>query len=347
MRCRPPPPPPAVILSMPQKAAVVLSALSPEQSAEMLRSLSVDEVRAFARASTKLAEIPRETVEETIKEFAETLDKEGLAMTPDKLKRILAGVMSDDQIERIFEDIEESEGRSIWDKLATAEVGDLANFLAREHPQTVSVVISKLRPDKAAKIKMRFEPEFADEVVMRLSKVSQLQANVLDAVKRTLQDDFLKTARQARSKRRPDEMIGSIMNFMSSDKRDTLMKTIEDQSEALAIAVQRKMFTFGDIPKRVERADVSTVVREVDNALLVTALAAAQPNDPETVEFIFNNMSKAFWPSNCARRWKSGRRRATRKAKRRNSGVIDVIRRLADRGGIKLNMGEDEEDEGF
>lgn len=333
-------------LSFRQKAAIIISTLGPEASAVMLRSLNEEEVRVFARASTSLEDIPKDVIDHVILEFMQTLDKEGLAMTPDKLKRILGGVMSDDQIERIFEDMDEAEGRSIWDKLSNSDVVELGNFLAREHPQTVAVVISKIKPEKAARIMMRFEDEFADEVVMRLSKVQQLQPNVLDSIRETLHEDFLRTARQSKSKRKPDELIGSIMNFMTNEKRDKFIGTIKEQSETLAIAVQRKMFTFSDIPARVDRANISTIVREIDNAVLCMALKTAEESDPETVEYFFGNMSKRL-AEQLQETVDEMPKPSAKEGEDAQFAVIDLIRRLSDRGVFKLNLGEEGDDDGF
>lgn len=341
------PPKPSMNLTFPQKASVIISTLGPEAGAVMLRSLSEEEVRIFARASSTLDEIPKETVDEVLEEFQEALENDGLAMTPDKLKRLLSGVMSEDQIERLFEDIDESEGRSMWDKLAMAEVSDLSNYLSREHPQTVAVVISKIKPERAAKVMMRLDGEFSNEVVMRMSKLNQLQPSVMEAIKDSIQDEFLSSARQGKSKRRPDEVIGSIMNFMSSDKRQTIMTSIEEQSPQLALAVQRKMFTFGDIPKRVARADIATIVREIDNAVLVQALQAGNIANPETVRYVLENMSRRL-AEQLEESMEDNAKPTAKEGEEAQFALIDVVRGLGDRGVIKLNYGEDDdEDEGF
>lgn len=52
------------------------------------------------------------------------------------------------------------------------------------------------------------------------------------------------------------------------------------------------MFTFGDIPDRIEIKDVSKLVRAVDNATMATALSGAATSEKETVDFILSNLSK-------------------------------------------------------
>ena len=332
-------PPP---LTYPEKAAIVISSLGPASAEPLLRGMSEDDVRSFARASSKIEEVPRRLVEATLSEFLHGLEDKRLSMNSDKLKAILASVMTDDAIERILEDMDESEGRSIWEKLSASDPVDLGNYLAREHPQTVAVVMSRVRPEAAAKLMQRFEQDFAEEVIMRLSNVSALGSAVMDAVKNSIEGDFLRGARLRKSKRKPDEVIGSIFNFLNGDKRDDLMRGLEEKSPALAVAVQRKMFTFNDIPARVDRASVSMIVREVENELLVKALCAAASNAPESKAYFLENISRRL-SEQLVEQIESSSTPSAREGEEAQFEVVGVIRKMAERGAIELAQPEEDE----
>ncbi|MEM9724466.1 MAG: FliG C-terminal domain-containing protein [Pseudomonadota bacterium] len=329
-------------LTYPEKAAIVISTLGPSAAEPLLRTMSEDDVRAFARASSKIEEVPARLVEATLSEFLHGLEDKRLSMSSDKLKMILASVMSDDAIERILEDMDETEGRSIWEKLSASDPIDLGNYLAREHPQTVAVVLSRLRPETSAKLMQRFEPEFAEEVIMRLSNVSALGGAVLDAVKSSIEGDFLRGARMRKSKRKPDEVIGSIFNFLAGEKRDELMAGLEEKAPSLAVAVQRKMFTFNDIPARVDRASVSMIVREVENEVLIKALCAAAKNAPESKAYFLENISRRLGEQLVEQIEAAGVPSA-RDGEEAQFEVVGVIRKMAERGAIELSMPEEEE----
>lgn len=335
-------PDPNRLLSLPQKAALIISALGPKDAEPILSRLSEDEVRLFARAASELGQVSAALLDETVHEFQHSLETKNVNVNSDRLKEILSSIMSADAIERILEDMDESDGRSIWEKLSNSDPVDLSNFLAREHPQTVAVVLSRIRPEASAKIMSRLEPDFAQEVVMRLSKVSLLSSAVMDAVKDSIEGDFLRGARAKKSKRKPDELIGSIFNFMPGESRDKIMSDLEQTAPALAAAVQRKMFTFLDIPKRVDRASVTVILREVENEILITALSAAKKNAPESKEFFLSNMSRRL-AEQYADQIDEAPAPSARDGEEAQFEVIGVIRRLAERGEISLNQPEDEE----
>ncbi len=341
-RMAPPPSAPSD-LTPPQKAAVILSALGPEGAAPVLRSLSEDEVRTFARASSEIRELSRETVEAVIQEFLDGLEDDGLTMTPDRLKRLLGSIMSEDAIERILEDMHDTDTRSIWEKLSQTEPGELAAFLSREHPQTAAVVLSRIRPDRAARVMMKFEQDFADEVVIRLSKVAQLAPSVMEAVRDAIEGEFLRSARQKKSKRKPDELLGSIFNYMTNDKRDVFLNNLEQTSQPLAQAVQRKMFTISDVPKRVDRSNVSTILRELENDVLIKALCLSKKNAPETFDFILGNISKRLAEQLRESVADLGDVSA-KDGEEAQFEMINLIRRLAERGVITLITPDDEDE---
>lgn len=328
-------------LSSQQKAAIVISALGPADAEPLLKALSDDEVRHFARAAASLGEISSIVVETVVSEFIHGLSSQDLNVSSDRLKEILASVLSEDAIERILEDLDESDGRSIWEKLSNSDPVDLGNYLAREHAQTAAVVISRIRPDSAAKVMQRFEPAFAEEVVMRLSKVSLLGSAVMDAVKENIENDFLRGARLQKSKRKPDELIGSIFNYMQAEKRDELLRGVEAQSAELATAIQRKMFTFGDIPKRVDRANISVILREVENTVLLMALAAAKKNYPETPPFFLENMSRRL-AEQMSEQIDEMPAPNAREGEEAQFAVVNVIRALGDKGEITLITPEED-----
>lgn len=331
-----------VLFGPPEKAAIIISTLGPVFAEPILRGMNEEDVRAFARASTKIDDVPRRIVEETISEFLLGLEDKRLSVNQDKLKELLASVMSEDAIERILEDMDESEGKSIWEKLSTSDPADLGNYLAREHPQTVAVVLSRLRPEASAKLMQRFEHDFGEEVIMRLSNVSSLGSAVMDSVKASIEGEFLRGARMRKSKRKPEEVIGAIFNFLASDKRDELMGGLEEKAPSLAVAVQRKMFTFADIPARVDRASVSMIVREVDQDIFIKALVAAKKNAPEATDFFLQNISRRL-SEQLADQIDTASTPSAKDGEEAQFEVVGAIRKMAERGVIELHQPEDDE----
>ncbi len=328
--------------SQAQKAAIVIMALGRDDAVPILRELGEEEVRNFARASRTLGDVPRWDIERIVREFLVSLDDQGVSMTPDALKEMLATVLSNDAIERILEDLDDGDGRSIWDKLSSSDPIDLTNFLSREHPQTVAVVLSRIKPEAAAQVLQRLEKDFAEEVIIRVANVALVSPTVLEKVKDSIESDFLRSARLRKSKRKPDELISSMFNFMSTDKRDSLLGGIEEKDMELAQSVQRKMFTFNDIPLRVERSAVAFVMRQIENDVLMKSLAYARKNAEETVDFFLANMSKRL-AEQIEEQISEMPMPTVKDGEAAQFEVIGVIRKMEETGEIELIQPEEEE----
>ena len=65
-----------------------------------------------------------------------------------------------------MEEIRGPAGRTMWDELANVNESVLANYLKNEYPQTVAVVLSKVKVEHAARVLTQLPEAFAMEVVM-------------------------------------------------------------------------------------------------------------------------------------------------------------------------------------
>ena len=59
-------------------------------------------------------------------------------------------------------------GRNMWEKLSNVQEEVLANYLKNEYPQTVAVVLSKLRPEHAARVLAILPEDLSLDVVNRM-----------------------------------------------------------------------------------------------------------------------------------------------------------------------------------
>ena len=70
----------------------------------------------------------------------------------DATERLLQQFLPPERVGGIMEEIRGPAGRNMWEKLANVHEEVLANYLKNEYPQTVAVVLSKIRPEHAARV---------------------------------------------------------------------------------------------------------------------------------------------------------------------------------------------------
>ena len=157
-----------------------------------------------------------------------------------------------------MEEIRGPAGRTMWDKLGNVNEDVLANYLKNEYPQTVAVVLSKIRADHAARVLTLLPDPFAMEVVMRMLRMETVQKEVLDGVERTLRAEFMSNL--ARSARRDShELMAEIFNNLDRAAETRFVNGLEERNRESAERIKSLMFTFDDLQRLAGRGDPDVV----------------------------------------------------------------------------------------
>ena len=233
-----------------------------------------DEIREISLAMTQLGTIPAETVEELCSEFASKVGFAGsLVGGFDSTERLLLKTLPRERANQIMEEIRGPAGRTIWDKLGNVNEQLLANYFKNEYPQTVAVVLSKIRPAHAARVLSLLPDSFALEVIMRMLRMESVQKDVLDSVEKTLRSEFMSNLARS-SKRQSHELIAEIFNSLERPVEARLMIALEERNSDAAEQVKSLMFTFADLARLTPGA-IQILMRNVEKEKLPLALKGA------------------------------------------------------------------------
>ena len=175
----------------------------------------------------------------------------------------------------------------MWDKLGNVNEQILANYLKNEYPQTVAVVLSKVRPEHSARILAALPDDFAMEVVMRMLRMEPVQKEVLDGVERTLRAEFMSNLART-SRRDAHEMMAEIFNNLDRQAESRFLDALEGRNKDSAEKIRSLMFTFEDLGN-LAPTGVQTVLRVVDKDKLALALKGASE---KIRELFVQNMSE-------------------------------------------------------
>jgi flagellar motor switch protein FliG len=261
-------------LSGPDKAAILMLASGPDQAAKLLARLELEEIKEISHAISALGAVSGEVVEATLREFGGRLGQSGtLIGTYESAERMLSGFLDNQKVALIMEEIRGPAGRTVWDKLGHVNEAVLAAYLKKEYPQTIAVVISKIKPDHAARVVANLPEDVAIEAVMRMLRMDVVQKEILNDVERTLRAEFMTSL--ARTNRRDNhEVMAEIFNYLDRATETRLIELLEDRSKESADKVRALMFTFEDLG-RLDASGIQVLLRQVDNAKLALALKGA------------------------------------------------------------------------
>ena len=274
-------------MSGPQKAAALMLALGDDQCARIFGMMHEDEIREISGAMAQLGPVRSDVIERLCIEFAENMGGAGnLVGSYENTERLLMKTLPRDRVAQIMEEIRGPAGRTMWDKLGNVNEAVLANYLKNEYPQTVAVVLSKIRADHAARVLAMLPDSFAMEVVMRMLRMESVQKDVLDGVERTLRSEFMSNL--ARSTRRDaHEMMADIFNNLDRQAETRFIAALEERNREAAEKIKSLMFTFDDL-QRLTGPAIQSLLRVVEKDKLPLALKGASE---KLRDMFFSNLS--------------------------------------------------------
>ena len=275
-------------LTGPQKAGIMMLSLGEDHSVKLFSMMGDDEIKELSQVMASLGTVSSSIVERLFVEFADQLSSTGsLVGSVDTTERLLMKSLPKDRVQQILEEIRGPAGRTMWDKLGNVNEAVLANYLKNEYPQTVAVVVAKIKPDHAARVLSILPENFAMEVVMRMLRMEAVQKEVLDGVEKTLRTEFMTNL--ARTQRRDaHEMMADIFNNLDRNAENRFMSALEERNRESAEKIKALMFTFEDLV-RLDASGVQTLLRQVEKDKLALALKGASD---AIKDLFFKNMSE-------------------------------------------------------
>jgi len=275
-------------LKGPQKAAIFMLAVGDTHAAKLFEMMEDEEISELSQAMSQLGLISADIVEKLFIEFADSLSSTGgLVGSHESTERLLFGALDGDRAKQIMEEIRGPAGRTMWEKLENVNETVLANYFKNEYPQTVAVVMSKIKPDHASRVLGMLPENFSMEVIMRMLRMEAVQKEVLDSIEVTLRTEFMTDlARTAR--RDSHEMMADIFNALDRNTESRFMTALEERNRESAEKIQALMFTFDDL-SRLDDSGIQVLMRQVEKDQLALALKGASD---EVKDMFFRNMSE-------------------------------------------------------
>jgi flagellar motor switch protein FliG len=275
-------------LTGPEKAAMLMLAIGDEHAARLFALMDDEEIKELSQNMSQLGTVSSTLVERLFIDFSEQISSTGsLVGSFESTERLLTKVLPKDRVSNIMEEIRGPAGRTMWDKLGNVNEVVLANYLKNEYPQTVAVVLSKIKSEHAARVLSQLPEGFAMEVIMRMLRMEAVNKDVLDDVERTLRNEFMSNlARTAR--RDAHELIAEIFNYLDRNTESRFIQSLEERNRNSAERIKGLMFTFEDLSK-LDPMGIQTLLRNAEKERLPIALKGASEG---LRDLFFSNMSE-------------------------------------------------------
>jgi flagellar motor switch protein FliG len=275
-------------LSGAERAAIIMLSLGEDHSAKVWSMMDEEEIKEVSQVMSNLGSISSSVIEKLLIEFVSQMSGTGSLMgSYESTERLIHRFLPEEKVSQIMEEIRGPAGRTMWDKLANVNESVLANYLKNEYPQTVSVVLSKIKPEHAARVLGALPEEFALEVVQRMLRMESVQKDILDKVEQTLRIEFMSNLART-AKRDAHEHMAEIFNNFDRQTESRFITALEERSRDSAERIKALMFTFEDLSK-LDPGSIQTLLRNVEKDKLGLALKGATDS---LRDVFFSNMSE-------------------------------------------------------
>lgn len=338
--------PTAARLSRKQKAAIIVRFLLNEGADVSLTSLpdSLQEVLTTQMGSMRY--VDRGTLADVVGEFAAELEAMGLTFPRGVAGALhaLDGRISSQTAARLRKEAGVRQFGDPWEQVRHATADQLLPILMAESTEVAAVMLSKLDVTRAADLLARMPGDRARRITYAVSQTGNVTPDAVDRIGLSLAAQLHDLPVRAFTDG-PVQRVGAILNSSPSATRDALLSGLDETDQDFAIQVRRAIFTFANIPDRVEPGDVPRILREVDQGVLVTALAAAMAGPLSAVaEYLLDNVTKRMGEAIREEIEEAGTIKP-RAGEEAMTEIVNAIRRLEAEGEITLIAPEDDDEE--
>ncbi len=270
------------------KAAILLLSLPENYVKKIFDKLDQFEILELSQRMATLGMIPAQVIEDLYVELANSIGSAGsLIGSYENTEKLLGKFFDTDRVKDIMAEIRGPAGRTMWEKLENVSESVLASYIKNEYPQTAAVILSKIKPEHAAKVFALLPEQTAMDIMTRMIKMENIQRHILDDVEQTLKTEFMTNLAKT-SQKDPHHLIAEIFNSFDRATEGRFMHALETTNTEAAERVKALMFTFDDLVK-LDNPGIQTVIRVADK----TRLALALKGSSESIrELFFRNMSE-------------------------------------------------------
>lgn len=332
-------------LSGREKAAILLISLDKEKAAKVLQRLNKEEIKVLTEEIARWKSIPPELTKEVLKEFYQLsltssyLNQGGKEYAEEILSRALGNHKALNAVENLVDGSYKGTEESFFDFLEKIDPQHLLNFVKSEHPQTIALILSYLKPEKASFILSSLPNELQIDVTMRIINIGEVSPEVLREIDGTLRKEFSSISSQEKLQTvGGTRTVAEILNLMDKATQKAILETLEKKNAELSEEVKQMMFVFEDIISIDDRS-IQRALREIDTKDLTLALKGASK---KVREKFFKNMSSRAADTIKEEMELMGPVRI-REVEETQQKIANIFRQLGERGEIIIGSGREEE----
>jgi flagellar motor switch protein FliG len=273
-----------------QRAALLMLSLDVETAAQVMKRFTQQEIERLTVEITHLKGVHSTMIDHVVEEFHQLITAQEYVVQGglDYAQKLLEKSVGFNKASEIMDRIKALTHTKGFGILKEADGAQLATFLAKEHPQTIALILSNLSPEQVAKVLSEFPDEMRNDVVFRIATLGKVSPSLLTEMEAVVEAITESEMSQNVSSMGGTQAVATVLNKCSNVMTKVIIEHLEQREPHLASEVKRLMFLFEDLIY-VDDRGIQRMLREVDKKDLALALKTA---DEKLKAKMFANMSE-------------------------------------------------------
>ena len=273
----------------PVKAAIVMVALGTEASGKVFQILEDPEVEQLSTEIARLENVSQDVREAVLQEFHELamahqyISQGGM----DYARQVLEAALGPKRAQEILEKVQAKIRTTGFNLLENIDPKQLVNYIQKEHPQTIALLLAHMEPANAAPIVSALPQEVQIDVATRIATMESISPETLSQIEVVLVSQIKSLFGGDVSEIGGVKAVAEILNNVDRGAEKNILGNLERENPELATEIKKLMFVFEDALLLDDRS-MQRLLKEIDTKELGMALKGASE---ELQEKFFRNMS--------------------------------------------------------
>jgi flagellar motor switch protein FliG len=325
-------------LKGPEKVAALLLAMGKPLASRLLKHFDGDELREITRSVTELGSVTMPVVETTIEEFAALfVNGSGIVSSAAEAQELLSGVLSPEEISDIMSDVTGNSNQTIWERLSGVPEVVFSSYLIKEHPQTATLILSRVTPVCAAKVMAQLPRDLRNELMRRMVGIAMVMEPATRVLENVLQEDLLvNVARNNRSSH--NARMADIINKMEREQMEDVLSTLGEVRPKAAETLRGLLFTFDDIIKLPPKSRL-ILFDLIPTERIVLALKGTESGFRDVILSTLSSRARRIVESELT----NGGPAPQREVQKARRGIADIALEMSQRGELELRSEDSDE----
>ncbi len=318
-----------------QKAAMLMVALNVEAASAVLKHMDPADVEMITAEISRVKNVSSKTVDSVIYDFYNMVTAREYVLEGglDYAQAVLEKTYGPSKAVEIIDKVKRLTTLKGFDVLKRAEPAQLINFLNKEHPQTMALILSQLSPDQTANALREIPEEMRVDVAFRIATLGKIAPQTLKQIEHVVDEIAGASMSQSVGKLGGAKCLAAILNRANVGMAKEILTRLEDLDAETSYEVKRLMFIFDEIVN-INDKDIQKILREVDRKDLALSLKTAEERLREK---IFKNMSERAADLLKEELQYMGMVKL-KEVETAQARIIDIIKSLEEQGEISLNL---------